>query len=102
MPQVKFARSLVDDIEFSPEDAGRSDPEFLVDLCAAVSWPTLESSAISLRNNRTLHCTSALHLKTAPQTRYPNTDTPHQPSFPYAVWFSRYLLMWSGLRSCIL
>ena len=27
---------LVDDIEFSPEDAGRSDPDFLVELCQAV------------------------------------------------------------------
>ena len=26
---VSFAKSLVDDVEFSPEDAGRSDPEFL-------------------------------------------------------------------------
>jgi len=26
---VKYARSLCEDIEFSPEDAGRSDPEFL-------------------------------------------------------------------------
>ncbi|MBU6185402.1 MAG: 2-isopropylmalate synthase [Synechococcales cyanobacterium] len=26
---VAFARSLVEDVEFSPEDAGRSDPEFL-------------------------------------------------------------------------
>jgi 2-isopropylmalate synthase len=26
---VSFARSLCDDVEFSPEDAGRSDPEFL-------------------------------------------------------------------------
>jgi 2-isopropylmalate synthase len=26
---VSFAKSLCDDIEFSPEDAGRSDPEFL-------------------------------------------------------------------------
>jgi 2-isopropylmalate synthase len=26
---VTFARSLCDDIEFSPEDAGRSDPEFM-------------------------------------------------------------------------
>lgn len=33
---VAFAKSMVDDIEFSPEDAGRSDPEFLIDLCAAV------------------------------------------------------------------
>jgi len=33
---VGFAKTQVDDVEFSPEDAGRSDPEFLVDLCAAV------------------------------------------------------------------
>jgi 2-isopropylmalate synthase len=33
---VAFARSLCDNIEFSPEDAGRSDPEFLVELCGAV------------------------------------------------------------------
>ncbi|GMR10439.1 MAG: 2-isopropylmalate synthase [Anaerolineae bacterium] len=26
---VRYARSLCDDVEFSPEDAGRSDPEFL-------------------------------------------------------------------------
>lgn len=29
---VAFARSFVDDIEFSPEDAGRSDPEFLYEV----------------------------------------------------------------------
>lgn len=29
---VSFARSLCDDIEFSPEDAGRSDPDFLVQV----------------------------------------------------------------------
>ena len=37
---VAFARGLSSDtgfdIEFSPEDAGRSDPDFLVDLCTAV------------------------------------------------------------------
>ena len=27
---VQYARSLCADVEFSPEDAGRSDPEFLV------------------------------------------------------------------------
>merc|ERR1719231_411121 len=27
---------MVDDIEFSPEDAGRSDPDFLRELCEAV------------------------------------------------------------------
>jgi 2-isopropylmalate synthase len=29
---VGFARSLCDDVEFSPEDAGRSDPDFLVQV----------------------------------------------------------------------
>lgn len=29
---VEYARSLCDDIEFSPEDAGRSDPNFLVQV----------------------------------------------------------------------
>lgn len=33
---VAFTKTMVDDIEFSPEDAGRSDPEFLVELCTAV------------------------------------------------------------------
>ncbi len=32
---VKLARSLVEDIQFSPEDAARTEPEFLVDVCAA-------------------------------------------------------------------
>lgn len=29
---VSFARSLCEDVEFSPEDAGRSDPDFLVQV----------------------------------------------------------------------
>lgn len=33
---VAFAKSMVDDIEFSAEDAGRSDPAFLMELCEAV------------------------------------------------------------------
>lgn len=33
---VKFARSLCPDVEFSPEDAGRSDPKFLYKVVAAV------------------------------------------------------------------
>jgi 2-isopropylmalate synthase len=33
---VAFTKTLCDDIEFSPEDAGRSDPDFLVELCTAV------------------------------------------------------------------
>ncbi len=32
---VAYARSLCDDVEFSPEDAGRSDPEFLYDVLGA-------------------------------------------------------------------
>ena len=33
---VKHARSLVEDVEFSPEDASRTEPEFLIDVCNAV------------------------------------------------------------------
>lgn len=33
---VKFARTLCDDVEFSPEDAGRSDPQFLVQVLTEV------------------------------------------------------------------
>ncbi|OLY85314.1 2-isopropylmalate synthase [Smittium mucronatum] len=33
---VSFAKSLCEDIEFSPEDAGRSDPDFLVKILSAV------------------------------------------------------------------
>jgi 2-isopropylmalate synthase len=33
---VKLARSLVDDVEFSPEDASRTEPEFLAEVVAAV------------------------------------------------------------------
>jgi 2-isopropylmalate synthase len=33
---VAFAKSLVDDVEFSPEDAGRSDPEFLYEILEQV------------------------------------------------------------------
>jgi len=33
---VKLTRSLCPDVEFSPEDAGRSDPEFLYKVIAAV------------------------------------------------------------------
>jgi len=32
---VTLARSLCEDIEFSPMDAGRTDPEFLIQVCAA-------------------------------------------------------------------
>lgn len=32
---VAYAKSLCDDVEFSPEDAGRSDPEFLYEVLAA-------------------------------------------------------------------
>ncbi len=33
---TKFARSLVDDVEFSPEDASRTEPEFLAEVVSAV------------------------------------------------------------------
>jgi 2-isopropylmalate synthase len=32
---VAYAKSFVDDVEFSPEDAGRSDPEFLYEVLEA-------------------------------------------------------------------
>jgi len=32
---VSYARSLCEDVEFSPEDAGRSDPEFLYEVLTA-------------------------------------------------------------------
>ena len=32
---VTLARSLVEDIQFSPEDAARTEPEFLADVCTA-------------------------------------------------------------------
>jgi 2-isopropylmalate synthase len=33
---VKRAKSFVDDVEFSPEDGSRTEPEFLVQVCRAV------------------------------------------------------------------
>src|SRR5436190_4029169 len=33
---VKRARTFVDDVEFSPEDASRTEPEFLIQVCKAV------------------------------------------------------------------
>src|SRR5258706_142255 len=33
---VKRAKSFVDDVEFSPEDGSRTEPEFLVQVCQAV------------------------------------------------------------------
>ena len=41
---VAFARSLCDDVEFSPEDAGRSEPEFLYKVLKAV----IEAGATTL------------------------------------------------------
>ncbi|KAI8070682.1 hypothetical protein BC940DRAFT_317491 [Gongronella butleri] len=41
---VTLAKSLVDEIEFSPEDAGRSDPAFLCEVLAAV----IEAGATTL------------------------------------------------------
>lgn len=41
---VKYARSLCEDVEFSPEDAGRSDPEFL----KVVLKVAIESGATTL------------------------------------------------------
>src|SRR4029078_8682633 len=33
---VKRAKSFTDDVEFSPKDASRTEPEFLVEVCQAV------------------------------------------------------------------
>ncbi|OQW97950.1 MAG: 2-isopropylmalate synthase [Verrucomicrobia bacterium A1] len=33
---VRRARSQVEDVEFSPEDASRTEPDFLIDVCRAV------------------------------------------------------------------
>lgn len=33
---VRRARTYVDDVEFSPEDASRTEPQYLVDVCKAV------------------------------------------------------------------
>ena len=33
---VKRAKAFTDDVEFSPEDASRTDPEFLIQVCQAV------------------------------------------------------------------
>ena len=41
---VAYARALCDDVEFSPEDAGRSDPEFLYQVLTAA----VESGATTL------------------------------------------------------
>ena len=41
---VRFAKSFVDDVEFSPEDATRTDPEFLCQVLAAV----IEAGATTL------------------------------------------------------
>jgi 2-isopropylmalate synthase len=41
---VRLARSLCDDVEFSPMDAARADPQFLVEACAAA----IESGATTL------------------------------------------------------
>ncbi|MCM8788619.1 MAG: 2-isopropylmalate synthase, partial [Candidatus Omnitrophica bacterium] len=33
---VRFAKKFIDDIEFSPEDATRTEPDFLLEVCKAV------------------------------------------------------------------
>src|SRR5580658_3028670 len=33
---VKRAKGMVEDVEFSPEDASRTEPEFLIQVCQAV------------------------------------------------------------------
>eukprot|EP00667_Euglena_gracilis_P007506 EG_transcript_7582 len=51
---VRYARSLLDDVEFSPEDAARSDPEFLCQVLSAV----IEAGATTLNIPDTVgYCT---------------------------------------------
>ncbi|KAL9431686.1 hypothetical protein AB3S75_026813 [Citrus x aurantiifolia] len=58
---VKFARSLgCDDVEFSPEDAGRSDRKFLYEILdIKANTPGIENVVIST------HCQNDLGLSTA-------------------------------------
>jgi len=47
---VKFARQFCDDVEFSPEDAGRSEPDFLCRVIEAVIDATHPFAAAMSRN----------------------------------------------------
>ena len=47
---VAYARSLCEDVEFSPEDAGRSDPEFLYQVLAWRSRPGPPRSTSRIRS----------------------------------------------------
>jgi len=51
---VAYARSLCGDVEFSPEDAGRSDPEFLIDVLSHA----IEAGATTLNIPDTVGYTS--------------------------------------------
>ena len=55
---VAHARSLCDDIEFSPEDAGRSDPEFLYQVLAVA----IECGATTLNIPDTVGYTTPLEF----------------------------------------
>jgi len=68
---VAFAKTLVDDIEFSPEDAGRSDPDFLVDLCTAV----IEAGATTINLPDTVGYTLPLEYGTMFAYLIEKTDT---------------------------
>ena len=47
---VDYARSLVDDVEFSCEDAGRSDPEFMYEVIeAAIKTPIRRATGLAGR-----------------------------------------------------
>ena len=77
---VAFTKTMLDDIEFSPEDAGRSDPDFLVELCAAVIEAAAglkdAKSALFLGRGQyfPLACEGALKLK--------ETSYIHAEAFP--------------------
>ncbi len=55
---VKFARSMVDEVEFSPEDAGRSEKEFLYEIITAA----IESGATSINIPDTVGYTTPIEF----------------------------------------
>ena len=56
---LRFAKSLCDDVEFSPEDATRTDPEFLCQVLEAV----VEAGATTLNIPDTVGYTRACRVR---------------------------------------
>lgn len=103
---VAYARTLCADVEFSPEDAGRSDPEFLVEVLGTVIeagagmlnipdtvgyTPPPEFGALIKRLIAetpgaenviwSLHCHDDLGLPTLPATRASQLRKPHVATY---------------------